>query len=69
MLYNEIQWKKLYNDVRGMTTDYDEFLLEFQPDIGKNSLKNKITNLEKYEDEWKESDQLQFADEYQKYPL
>ena len=55
--------RKLYIDVRGMTTDYDEFLSEFQPDIGLKPLKNKIINLENYEDEWKETDQLQFASE------
>lgn len=43
--------KEIYIDVRGMTTDYQEFLQEFQPDIGKNPTKNKIINLKDYDDE------------------
>lgn len=52
--------KVAYIDVRGITTDYDEFLLEFQPLIGENPSKNKIVDSMDYEDEWEPAG-LKFA--------
>lgn len=60
---SEYSGKEIYIDVRGATTDYDEFLWEFQPDIGKAPSKTKITDLADYWEEWKEEEQLKFADE------
>ena len=54
--------KKVYIDVRGITSDYNEFIDEFQPDIGERPIQNIITNLNNYEDEW-DAEQLVFANE------
>lgn len=54
--------KEIYIDVRGMTTNYQELLQEYQPDIGKNPTKSKITNLKDYDDEWVETE-IKFANE------
>lgn len=60
--YND---KKLYIDVRGATTDYNEFLEEFQPDMGEHPLEKIIDekDLINYNDEWEEEEQLKFADD------
>lgn len=54
--------KEIYIDVRGATTDFDEFWWEFQTDIGKNPSRNKIINLTDFADEWEEVE-LKFANE------
>lgn len=54
--------REMYIDVRGITTDYDELLMEFQPNIGKNPSKTKIIDLTNYNDEWEE-EKVKFANE------
>lgn len=62
---SDYKGRELYIDVRGATTDYYEFLSEFQPSIGKNPLKRKINekDLVDYADEWIEEGQIRFANE------
>lgn len=57
--YND---KEIYIDVRGITTDYNEVLSDFQPNIGLNPSMKKILNLSDYDDEWEE-DIVMFANE------
>ena len=52
--------KEVYIDVRGMTTDYEELLQEFQPEIGSNPSRRIIEDLSEYNDEWEEK-ALKFA--------
>lgn len=54
--------KETYIDVRGATTDYDEFLWEFQTYNEQKPSKTKIINLTDYDDEWEEVG-LKFANE------
>ena len=54
--------QNIYIDIRGITSDFDEFIMEFQPDIGNNPVRRIVTNLDDYDDEW-ENEQLLFANE------
>ena len=54
--------KEVYIDVRGMTTDYEELLQAFQPEIGSNPSRRIIEDLSEYNDEWEERP-LKFANE------
>ena len=59
---------KLFIDVRGITSNYNEFLDEFQPDMGECPTIKNIVNLSKYNDEWEEK-WVDFANEIiEKYP-
>ena len=52
----------VYIDVRGITNSYEEFLSEFQPDLTLTPIKQKIDNIDDYDDEWDET-QIKFANE------
>lgn len=56
------QGKKIYIDVRGATTDYEEFLEEFQPLMGKKPIINLYENINPldFKDEW-EDNGIKFA--------
>lgn len=54
--------KKVYVDVRGMTSDFNELIDEFQPGMGEAPIKTIIEDLTNYDDEWEES-QVKFANE------
>lgn len=54
--------KEIYIDVRGVTSDFDEFLFEFYPEIREDFSKNIIKNLTNYEIEL-EKNELKFANE------
>lgn len=54
--------KDLYIDVRGMTTDFNEVLWDFRPNIDNHPVKRIIEDLSPYEDEW-EDDTIKFANE------
>lgn len=58
------QKKKVYVDIRGATTDYEEFLAEFQPWIGQDSIVNhyKKMNDMDFKDDWEDIG-LKFARE------
>lgn len=52
----------VYIDVRGITSNFNEFLNEFQPDIGAKPKMKIIDDIEKYNDEWIQ-ELLDFANE------
>lgn len=54
--------KKIYIDVRGMTSDFNCFINEFMPDIGIEYDQRIINNFFEYSDEWEE-EQIVFAEE------
>lgn len=56
--------KNLYIDVRGATTDYNQFLEEFQPDMGEHPLERIIAeqDLIDINDDFEDEEQLKFAD-------
>ena len=57
----EYNGNTVYIDVRGITTNYEEFLSEFK---SYNNIKNnKVLNLTEYDYEWKEKKQIEFANE------
>lgn len=60
-----IKEKKLYIDVRGATTDYNEFLAEFQPNMGEHPLEKIIAekDLIDINDDFEDEEQLKFADD------
>jgi len=53
---------ELYVDIRGMTSDIDELLTVFQPNMKTKPIIDKITDLTNYKDEWEE-DAVKFANE------
>ena len=58
--YNEID---VYIDVRGITSNFNEFLTEFQPTVGLKPEMKIVDDIEKYNDEWMQ-ELLDFANEY-----
>lgn len=62
---SDYKGKKLYIDDRGATTDYNEFLAEFQPNMGNHPLEKIIDekDLIDINDDFEDEEQLKFADD------